>query len=93
MGGIKAQTPREKRLQSRAERTENVQASEDTSKTTTPKLKDKAPLDEQAKIVKTVFIGSLKTVSTGRHKTVDTGLSTRSMETEEQKGEIAGNFS
>ena len=43
VGGKMTQTPMEKRLQSRAERTEKVQASEGTPKTATAKLKEKAP--------------------------------------------------
>jgi len=66
VGGIKAQMPREKRLQIRAKRTEKVQASEGTPKATTAKLQEKAPLAKQAKTVKTISIGSQKTVSTGR---------------------------
>jgi len=58
MGGTKAQTPREKRLQSKVERTEKFQASEDTTKKTTPKLKGKAPPAKQTKTVKTVSTGS-----------------------------------
>ena len=58
MGGIKAQTPREKQLQIRAERTEKVQASEGTPKETIAKLEEKAPPAKQAKTVKTVSTGS-----------------------------------
>ena len=77
MGGIKAQTPREKRLQIREGRTEKVQASEGTPKVATKKLKEKAPLAKQAK--------TMKTISTGSQKTVNTGLSTGSLETLQQK--------
>lgn len=41
VGGKITQTPREKRLQSRAERTEKVQASEGTPKADLAKLKEK----------------------------------------------------
>ena len=43
VGGIKAQTPREKQLQIWVERTEKFQASEGTSKETIEKLKEKTP--------------------------------------------------
>ena len=43
VGGTKAPTPREKRLQISAERTKKFQASEDTTKATTTKLKGKTP--------------------------------------------------
>ena len=76
-GEIKTQTPRKKQLQSRAERTEKVQTSEDKTKETTPKLKGKTPPATQTKTV--------KTLSTGSQKTVDTGLSTGSLETEQQR--------
>lgn len=79
VGGIKAQTPREKRLQIRAERTEKVQASEGTPKVTTKKLKEKEPPAKQAKTVKAISTGSQKTISTGSQKTVNTGLSTGSL--------------
>lgn len=64
------QTPREKRLQSRAERTEKVQTKEGTTKTTKHELKRKT---HPAKQVEATSTGSLKTVSTG------------SMDTEQQK--------
>lgn len=60
MGGTKAQTPREKRLQSRAERTEKVQTKEGTTKATTQKLKGKTHLSKQTEIVETVSTGSLE---------------------------------
>ena len=83
MGGVKAQTPREKRLQIRAERIEKVQASKGTSKETIAKLKEKTPPAKQAKTVKTVPTRSPKTASTGRQKTVSTGLSTGSLKIEQ----------
>ena len=64
-GEIKTQTPREKRLQTRAERTKNVQTSKGTPKATKTQVKEKAPPAKQAK--------SRKTVSTGRQKTASTG--------------------
>ena len=85
VGGIKVQTPREKRLQIRAERTDKVQAGEGTPKATTAKSKEKAPPAKQAKTVKIVSIGSPKTASTGRQKIVSTGLSTGSLKTEQQR--------
>jgi len=80
MGGTMAQTPQKKQLQSRAERTEKVQTSEDKTKATTPKLKGKTPPATQTKTVKTISIGS--------QKTVDTGLSTGSLETEQQREKL-----
>ncbi len=87
VGGKMTQTPREKRLQSRAERTERVQESEFTPKAATTKLKDKAPPAKQAKTVptsstrnqKAISTGSPKTASTGSQKLVSTGLSTGSL--------------
>ena len=58
-------TPREKRLQSRVERTEQVHVSEGTSKAASTKLKEKAPSAKQAKTVPSVSTGRLKTASTG----------------------------
>ena len=80
VGGTKGQTLREKRLQSRAERTEKVQASEDTTKTTTAKLKGNAPPAKQTK--------TMKIVSTGSQKIVNTGLSTGSLEIGQQKEKL-----
>lgn len=88
MGGRKAQTPRVKRLQIRAERTEKVQESEDTPKATIAKLKGKAPLAKQTKTVKTVPTGSQKTISIGSQTTVSTRLSTQSFETGQQKEKL-----
>ena len=90
VGGPMAQTPREKRLQSRAERTGKAQIKEITTKATKQELKGKTHTAKQAKTIstrspKTVSTGSPKTVSIGSMKIVDTGLSTGSMETEEQK--------
>lgn len=48
-----AQTPREKRFQSRAERTEKVQIKEGTAKVTTHKLKGKKHPTKQTKTVDT----------------------------------------
>lgn len=87
VGGVKAQTPREKRLQTQVERTEKVQTSEGTPKETTTQVKEKAPLAKQAKSVKTsstgsrqtVSIGSQKIASTGNQKMVTTRLSTGSL--------------
>ena len=50
-------TPREKRLQSRVERTEQVHVSEGTSKAASAKSKDKAPSAKQAKTVPPVSTG------------------------------------
>jgi len=66
VGRINAQTPREKRLQIKAERTEKVQAGEGTPKATKTQVKEKVPPAKQAKSRKTVSIGSQLTVSTGR---------------------------
>lgn len=77
-----AQTPREKRLQSRVERTEKVQKKEGTTKATTQKLKGKTHPTKQTETVDTG-------PSTGSMKTVDTRLSTGSMETK-QKNEKSG---
>ena len=65
VGGTKAQTPREKRLQSRAERTEKVQTKEGTTKATTQKLKGKTHPAKQTETVETVSTGIMKIVSTG----------------------------
>jgi len=85
--------PRGKWLQIWAKRTEKVQASEGTPKTTRTQFKEKAPLTKQAKIVKTsstgsrqnVSTGSQNTASTGSQKTVSTGLSTGSLWKGQQK--------
>jgi len=81
-------TPREKRLQSRVERTENVQGSEGTSKAATTKLKGKAPAAKQATTVLSIPTGSIKMASTGSQKSA-TGLSTGSHEKGKQKEKSA----
>ena len=53
-------TPREKRLQSRMERTKKVHVSEGTSKAATTKLKGKAPTAKQDTVVLSVPTGSLE---------------------------------
>ena len=72
VGEIKAQTPREKWLQIRVERTKKVQASEGTNKATTTQFKEKAPPAKLAKTVKIGSIGSRKIVSTGSQKPIST---------------------
>lgn len=52
VGRVKAQTPREKWLQTQAERTEKVKTSEGTCKETIENVKEKAPPTKQAKLVK-----------------------------------------
>ena len=81
VGGMKAQTPREKRFQTRAKRTKNVKTSRDTPKATTAQIKEKAPSAKQSKTV--------KTVSTGRQKIATTGLSTGSLGKGQQKEKLA----
>jgi len=66
-------TLREKRLQSRVERTEEVQAGKGTPKAASAKLKDKAPLAKKAKAVPSASTRTWKDASTGRLKTVSTG--------------------
>ena len=58
VGGMKAQTPREKRFQTRAERTKIVKTSRDTPKATTAQVKEKTPPAKQAKSEKTGSTGS-----------------------------------
>lgn len=96
--GVKiTQTPREKRLQSRAKRTEKVQASEGTPKAASAKLKEKAPSAKQAKTVptgstgsqKAISTGSPKTASTGSQKPATTGISTGSLKKGQQKEKSA----
>ena len=77
--------PREKRLQSRVERTEQVHVSEGTSKAASAKSKDKAPSAKQAKTVPPVSTGKPKKASTGSQKSATTGLSTGSPEKGKQK--------
>jgi len=62
IGGTTTQIPREKRLQSRAERTEKVQIKEGTTKATSQNLKGKTHPAKQTKIVDTgLSTGSMKT--------------------------------
>jgi len=101
VGEVKTQTPREKWLQTRAERTEKFQTSKGTPKETTTQIKEKEPPAKQDKLGKsgstgiqeTVSTESRKTASTRRQKTVCRGLSTGSLKTEQQKRKITGNFS
>lgn len=58
VGEVKTQTPREKRFQTRAERTKIVKTSRDTPKATTTQVKEKAPPAKQAKPDKTGSTGS-----------------------------------
>ena len=58
VGEVKTQTPREKRFQTRAERTKIVKTSRDTPKATTAQVKEKAPPAKQAKSEKTGSTGS-----------------------------------
>lgn len=85
MGGVKAQTPRAKRLQTREEWTKKVQTSEGTPKATIAQVKEKEPLAKQAKSVKTGSTGSPKTASIGSQKTVSTRLSIGSLGKGQQK--------
>lgn len=82
MGGKINQTSREKRLQSRIERTEKAQASEGTPKAASAKLKEKAPSAKRAKTV--------PTASTGSQKPATTGISTGSLKKGQQKEKLAG---
>jgi len=96
-GGKITPTPREKRLQSRVERTKKVQASEGTPKADSAKLKEKAPSAKHAKTVpsastgteKAISTGSLKMASTGSQKQATTGLYTGSSEKRQQKEKSA----
>lgn len=58
MSGVKTQTPREKQLQTWAERTEKIQTSKGTPKATTSQVKKKAPPAKQAKSRKIGSTGS-----------------------------------
>ena len=80
VGGMKAQTPREKWFQTRAERNKNVKTSRDKPKVTTAQVKEKASSVKQAK--------TLKTVSTGSQNSA-TRLSTGSFEKGQQKEKSA----
>lgn len=73
-------TPREKRLQSRVDKTEQVHVSKGTSTAAPTKSKRKAPIVKQAKTVPPVSTGKPKTASTGSQKSADTGPSTGSPE-------------
>ena len=85
VGGRKAQTPREKRLQIRAERTEKFQASEGTPKATKEKLKGKETPPKQAKTV--------NIVSTKRQKKPLQDCFYRKFEKRAARGEIGRDFS
>ena len=78
-------TPREKRLQSRVDRTEQVHVTVGTSKAASPKSKRKTPSAKQAKTVPPVSTGKPKTASTGSQKSADTGPSTGSLERRKPK--------
>jgi len=78
-------TPREKRLQSRVNRTEQVHVSKGTSKAASTKSKSKTPSAKQIKTVPPVSTGRPKPTSTGSHESVDTGPSTGSPEKRKPK--------
>lgn len=78
-------TSREKRLQSKVERTEKVHVSEGTPRAASAKLKEKAPSAKKAKTVPYISTGKLKPASTGSQKSTTKGISTGSPEKGKQK--------